>query len=360
MRDVLEEYKLVMEKVRIRESFERETIDYLSNHQKSNGKNKSRYVRSLCKVAAGFAIVFMVSIGGFAVADEWKLQDRIREWFHDSISADKVERGEYQVLDGNVQNGDIELHLLGAVGDQATCRLLLEFEIQNTLIKENEQISIDLVTYGASENGKEYFGNRCPAYEVSKGEKSSRYMVQYEVPEYWAKHSWSEEDEVILELRGVILGEQEHEEYHVLQNIKLPVRLIKDYFAVSRIVDKKQTIEIMGRNVTVTGIKVSEYKTEVEVRFQADDFGDAIRYWKSITPDEQNQSGTFCKNTGKCICLKHNDELVNYSEDFESYLPGPVDRDSDGRTKEEYMGTLILKPIHYKEDDTLEVSVLEF
>ena len=359
MRDILQEYKFAMKKVEVRESFEQDTIDFLSNHQKRTGKNKRGYVQRFNKVAAGFAVVIIASIGGLAVADEWKLQDRIREWFHDSISADKVEQEQYQVLDGNVKDGNIELHLLGAVGDQVTCRLLLELEIPNTWIKEGEQIGVDLVTYGASENGKEYLGDDCPAFEVSKGEKSSCYMIQYEVPEYWAKNSWSEEEEIILELRGIILGEQEHEEYHVLQNIKLPVQLTEEYFAASKNIDWNQNVEIKGRKVTVTGIRSSEYKTEVDIRFEAEDFEDAVCFWKSITPDERYEGGTFLEDSPKYICLEHNGELVAYSEDCRSYLPGPVDRESDGWIKEEYTGTLSFNPIPYKEGDILEVSVQE-
>lgn len=357
MTEFFDQYKKTMEKVRIRNAFEAETIALLENVNTEGVKWQKAHSYKFAKAVAGFVIVLCIGTGGIALANGWDLSEVINAVFKDEVTADKVEKATYQKMAAQVTNENIAMKCLGAAGDKETCILLVELDIKNAVTEGSERIGAILKTYDDTVNPEDYGGIKYEAVKIESGEETSRYMLEYEVPKAFADYSMSENKEIVVAMDALILNYGEAETYQYLDDMKLTLELTDEFMSASRTMEVNQSMDIQGRKVWIEYITISEYQTEVGIRFSAEGAEDAWQYWKSVIWDyviDEKNDYQYVYNEDY-LKLYHNGSSVGFAEDYRDYLPGPVNRDADFETAGEYAGSIFLEPISYEEGDVLVV-----
>lgn len=343
MKHIIREYKETMDQVEVRSSFEEETLQLLQDAGRVSKRKKKIKVEWLGNAAATLFAALLLGAGTVAVAAELSLPEQLRSLFGDSISAEKVENGEYQQLAERVSVNGKSLRSLGVVGDEETTLLMLEFEISKEKLDErnSENIAFGIRTYDDKVNRADYIPDICQAMKLEDGDGTYRYMMQYEIPVYWANYSRAEGKEILVEVQSMILNYQKQGEEQIFWGgFTLPVTLNDEFFAEAKDVQVNQSTKMAGREVTVEYMRFSEYRTKLYIYFPADNAEDAISFWKS----SRNQ-----------IEFYHNGEKVDFAEEYQDYCPGNMEGLEAFGDPGLYGCILPFETVGFEEDDTFEI-----
>lgn len=307
------------------------------------------------KAAAVCMAILLLGSGSVALAGNFNLGQLIRERFHDEVSADKIDHEEYQSLGESISNEDMTVRCIGAVGDEETSFLMLELEIRNEAIAGLKEISLGIKTYDATVDQEEYGETKCRADKVEAGEDTSRYVLMYQIPPVWAQFSIRENQEILVDIHTLILDYGEAEECHTLRDMVMPITLSGTFMEPCEIISIDQQVDINGRKVMITEIKLSKYGTEVWIAFHADNFWDAQSYWKSISCDYLLGENCEWIPDPNHIELYHNGECVEYAEGYMASVPVHEDGFSSFSGPGEYKCLVKLKAVNLADGDSLEI-----
>lgn len=357
MKDVIMKYKETMDEITVRESFERETVQILQDVDKRRRAQKKIRMRQLEKAAVMCVAILLLGTGSVAAAASLNLGQMLRERFNDDVSAGKIDSGEYQSLDESVSNDDMTVRCIGAVGDEETSFLMLELDIRNDVVARSKEIGLGIKTYDTTVRPENYVETKCRADKVEAGEEISRYMLMYRIPRTWAQLSMNENQEILVDIHTLIRNYGEAEEYINLHGMVMPITLNGTFMESGETLAVNQQTYIAGREVKITEVQMSEYRTEVWVAFPADSFDDAFDYWKSISRDYLFGEDYERIPNPKHIELYHNGKCVEYAEDYLDYCPVYVDADgfSSFSGPGEYCCLVSLKGLDLGDGDSLEV-----
>ncbi len=355
MKDAIMRYRDTMNTITVREAYEKETVQLLQDVEKRRHRQKKIKMQQFEKAAVVGIAILLLGTGSVAAAKSLNMGQIIRERFGDDISADKVDSGEYQSLDESISNDDMTVRCIGAVGDEETSFLVLELEIRNEMIVGSKEIGLGIKTYDGTVNQADYAETKWRADKVETGEQLSRYMLMYQVPPAWAQYSIKENQEFLVDIHTLILNYGEAEEYHRLHDIVIPITLKGTFMEPGETIAVNQQIDIAGREIKITDIKLSEYRTEVWVTFPADSFADATDYWKSVSRNYLLGKDYEWTPNPKHIELYHNGKCVEYAEDYLDYCPEHEDGFSTSSKQGEYSCVISLKAVALEDGDSLEI-----
>lgn len=339
--EIMEKYESVVNKAAYRNTFEEETMEMLCNlHQRKNPQKRNVLIK-VRRAAAAFAVILLLGEGTFIAAKNLGVPELLNDLFDDNISAEKVTQGQYQPQNAVVSNEKMTAQCIGIVGDEETCLLLLELEIRNDVIENFEDFGLDMKTYDDTVDSRSYFGTYCPAVLIESGEKTSRYMIRYEIPEYWAKLSITEKTNLQIEISGLMLGYTDTHcaEYHTLSDMHFSLALDEKFIDAAKKTTVQKTLKTNGQPITIEKVIFSEYKTEIFLHFPADDFQEAKHFWSQLIENDMK--------------FYRNEQLITPDEKNDMIYPGKIVNDPttdsfDG--KGEYGCWLLLPPM----DDTAD------
>ena len=177
----------------------------------------------------------------------------------------------------------------------------------------------------------------------------------YRIPPTWAQLSIKENQEIKVDIHTLILNYGEAEEYISLYGMVMPITLNGTFMEPGEILTVNQEINIAGREVKITEVQLSKYRTEVWVAFPADSFDDALDYWKSISRDYLFGVDYERIPNPKHIELYHNGKCVEYIEDYLDYVPVYEDGYSSLSGPGEYCCLVSLKALDLEDGDSLEI-----
>lgn len=202
-----------------------------------------------------------------------------------------------------------------------------------------------------------YGETKCRADKVEAGEEISRYMLMYRIPRTWAQLSMKEDQEILVDIHTLIRNYGGAEEYIRLYGMVMPITLNGTFMESGETLTVNQQTNVAGREVKITEVQLSKYRTEVWVAFPADNFDDALDYWKSISRDYLFGEDYERIPNPKHIGLYHNGQCVEYAEDYLDYCPVYVDVNgfSSFSGPGEYCCFFSLKAVNLEDGDSLEI-----
>lgn len=357
MRDIIREYQEAMDKLPIRASFEEETIHFLEKTSKGKRNYKRIGLEQWGRIAAIFAALLFLGTGTMVTAMELGLPGLLRELFQDETSAAKLEMEQYQKLDTCIVSGDKTLQSYGIVGDEETSLLLLEFTLPKAAIpKQYELTALYIRTYGETKEDAVVLNPRCSAVKFGDEQEENRYMLQYEIPWEWANDSRTKGKEIYVEVYGMVFADKQTEEIHYFTGMVLPLTLNTEFADAAKELQVEERIQFEERDVTLEAIRLSQYETCLYLHFPAEQFEDAMTFWKSVTREQMYANGKLISNPNR-IMLYHNGKSVEYSEENRNYCPVNLEGENYFSGQGEYWSVLILKAIDFQEGDTLEIRL---
>ncbi len=360
MKEFMQKYKDALDELKIRDSFEDETFYMLTNLSRKKRIKKKFYVAKLSQIAAAFLLFFIIGSSGYVLAKSFKIDDILRERFFDKVSADKVKNGEYDELEASGGNGDITAECIGTMGDERTYVMLLEVTMKKEKVRGNKDLGFGIKVYCKGDNPNDYKVSSCPAEILEENDETIRCLVKYEMPLYFADYSVDENEEVLINICYFILDYKDNPETHTVHELEIPVTLSKDSIQPAKNIEVNQSIMIKNRKVFIENIWLSEYKTEIKIKFYAKNFYDADKFWKIAAMDSIIDNNLEKKDNRIYLKLYHNGKPVDFADNYKDnvvvnssdpYMEKINEEDNPG----DYVNILNLKAINYKDGDTLEL-----
>ncbi len=360
MRDFMQKYKKELDDLKIRDSFEDEIFNMITDSQKKRLIKKKFYFAKISRVAAMLLFFIVIGGSGYVMAKSWNIDDILGERFFDKVSADKIKKGEYDELAASGENGEITAKCINTMGDERTYIMLLEVSIKKEKVRGNRDLGFGIKAYCRGDNPSDYKVTSCPAEVTEEDDETVRCLVKYEMPLYFANYSSGKDEEIIIDICNFILDYKENPEIHSVYELEIPVTLSMDSIQKAEKIEVNQSMMIKNRKVFIENICLSEYKTEIEIKFYAKNYNDANKFWKIMAMDYIIDDNLEYKDQKVYLKLFHNGNPVDFADDYRDYAAvNSSDQNMEKKNEEnnpgDYVNVLNLKAVDYKDGDTLEL-----
>ena len=255
----------VFSEIKTPESWKENLYNRIQEEETDMNMKKIRPIRKIAAWAAAVAAVVTVSVVTAAATGIIDFGSILRSRYNDNISAEKIEKGDYQSLDASATSENFEFTAKAFMGDPEESYVLLEAKVKNPEF-EAEKLGVSLYSLGENVSDIENYGLDTYESEAVVDEEGNKsFLFRVKTYPAWVQEATAEKTNLMLYINRITVKNGETEK---VLNADLKI-LFKPEFTNddTKNISIGKTFMLGGVKCRIDEVVTSDYGTKVRFSF---------------------------------------------------------------------------------------------